>query len=119
MKPRAALHQSAPSAIARAMSKAVTILPETADADALAQAPTPISALRTKTRPSRIGMPRWSANSSGAAPVPPSLPSTTMKSGRMPVSSIALQIAEKLPGMADAELEADRLAAATARAVAR
>jgi hypothetical protein len=32
-------------------------------------------------------------NSSGAAPVPPSLPSTTMKSGWMPVSSIALQIA--------------------------
>src|ERR1700761_2807655 len=32
-------------------------------------------------------------NSSGAAPVPPSLPSTTMKSGRMPVASMALQIA--------------------------
>ena len=32
-------------------------------------------------------------NSSGAAPVPPSLPSITMKSGVMPVSSIALQIA--------------------------
>ncbi|MNY17441.1 hypothetical protein D3C86_1507600 [compost metagenome] len=32
----------------------------------------------------------WSVNSTGAAPVPPSLPSTTMKSGRMPVSSMAL-----------------------------
>jgi hypothetical protein len=32
-------------------------------------------------------------NSSGAAPVPPSLPSITMKSGVMPVSTIALQIA--------------------------
>ena len=76
--------------------------------------PAPISALRTKTSPSRIGMPRWSANSSGAAPVPPSLPSTTMKSGRMPVSSIALQTREKLPRVADAKLEADRLAAAQA-----
>ncbi len=35
-------------------------------------------------------MPTWLANSSGAAPVPPSLPSTTMKSGTIPVSSIAL-----------------------------
>src|SRR4051794_21850268 len=35
----------------------------------------------------------WSTNSSGAAPVPPSEPSTTMKSGRIPVSSIALQMA--------------------------
>ena len=43
--------------------------------------PMPTSALWTKIRPSRIGMPRWSMNSSGAAPVPPSLPSTTMKSG--------------------------------------
>src|SRR5450755_3294784 len=67
-------------AMARAMSKAVAILPE---------APTrmrlrifmPTSALCTKLTPSRIGMPRWSMNSSGAAPVPPSLPSTTMKSG--------------------------------------
>jgi hypothetical protein len=34
----------------------------------------------------------WSVNSSGAAPVPPSAPSTTMKSGVMPVSSMALQM---------------------------
>ena len=37
-------------------------------------------------------------NSSGAAPVPPSLPSTTMKSGRISVSSIALQIARNSQG---------------------
>ena len=37
-------------------------------------------------------------NSSGAAPVPPSSPSTTMKSGKMPVSSIALQIARNSHG---------------------
>ena len=35
----------------------------------------------------------WSWYSSGAAPVPPSDPSTMMKSGRMPVSCIALHIA--------------------------
>src|SRR5690625_37968 len=32
----------------------------------------------------------WSLNSTGAAPVPPSAPSTTMKSGMMLVSSMAL-----------------------------
>ena len=35
----------------------------------------------------------WSANSIGAAPVPPSAPSTTMKSGVISVSSIALTMA--------------------------
>ena len=38
MKPRAALHQSAPSAMARAMSKAVTILPAAPMLDAVARA---------------------------------------------------------------------------------
>ena len=80
MKPRAELHQSAPIAIARAMSKAVAILPA-APIRMRSRALMPISALWTKLTPSRIGMPRWSMNSSGAAPVPPSLPSTTMKSG--------------------------------------
>jgi hypothetical protein len=37
-------------------------------------------------------------NSSGAAPVPPSVPSTTTKSGQMPVSTIALQIARNSQG---------------------
>ena len=80
MKPRAELHQSAPIAMARAMSKAVAILPA-APILMRSRALMPISALWTKLTPSRIGMPRWSMNSSGAAPVPPSLPSTTMKSG--------------------------------------
>jgi hypothetical protein len=37
-------------------------------------------------------------NSSGAAPVPPSAPSTTMKSGVMPVASMALTIANHSHG---------------------
>ena len=37
-------------------------------------------------------MPTWSSNSWGAAPVPPSAPSTMMKSGVIPDCSIALQI---------------------------
>ena len=56
MKPRAALHQSAPSAMARAMSKPDTILPA-APSLMRSRAPMPISALWTKLRPSRIGMP--------------------------------------------------------------
>ena len=39
------------------------------------------------------GVPTWSEYSSGAAPVPPSLPSTTTKSGPVPSSSMALQMA--------------------------
>jgi hypothetical protein len=35
----------------------------------------------------------WSSYSAGAAPVPPSAPSTMMKSGVVPSSTIALQIA--------------------------
>ena len=97
MKARAALHQSAPSASARAMSKAVAILPA-APMRMRSRTPMPTSALCTKLNPSRIGMPRWSMNSSGAAPVPPSVPSTTTKSGQMPVSSIALQIARNSQG---------------------
>ncbi len=62
----------------------------------------PTSVLCTSSRPSCSGAPTWSVNSSGAAPVPPSPPSTTMKSGVMPVSSIALAMREPLPGVADA-----------------
>jgi len=57
IKARAELHQSAPSAIARAMSKAVVILPAT-PMRMRSRAPIPVSALCTKTSPSRIGMPR-------------------------------------------------------------
>jgi hypothetical protein len=79
IKPRAALHQSAPSAITRAMSNAVVILPE-APSLIRSRRLVPTSAELTKLRPSRSGMPIWSMNSSGAAPVPPSVPSITMKS---------------------------------------
>ena len=55
--------------------------------------PAPTSALCTVIRPSVSGVPTWSAYSIGAAPVPPSAPSTMMKSGVVPSSTIALQIA--------------------------
>ena len=111
MKPRAALHQSAPSAIVRAMSNAVMTLPLAPMLDlARAGSGRPGCCARAAA-PSRSGAPTWSVNSSGAAPVPPSPPSTTMKSGRMPVFEHRLGDAEPLPGMADRKLESDRLAA--------
>ena len=61
-----------------------------AELDAARAGSRPTSVLCTSSRPSCSGAPTWSVNSSGAAPVPPSAPSTTMKSGVMPVSSIAL-----------------------------
>ncbi|MOA12179.1 hypothetical protein D3C78_1321520 [compost metagenome] len=92
MKPRAELAQSAPMASTLAMSKALTILP-LAPRRILSRRLRPTRVLCTNSRPSRSGTPMWSVNSTGAAPVPPSLPSTTMKSGRMPVLSIALAMA--------------------------
>ena len=53
----------------------------------------PVRALFTKIKPSLKGLPILLVNSSGAAPVPPSPPSTVMKSGLIPVSCIALQMA--------------------------
>ena len=47
------------------------------------------SALWTNDSPSLSGVPTESENSSGAAPVPPSPPSTVMKSGVIPVCIIA------------------------------
>lgn len=57
--------------------------------------PTPTSALCTVISPSVSGIPTWSSYSSGAAPVPPSAPSTMMKSGVTPSATIALQIASR------------------------
>ena len=57
------------------------------------RSPVPTSALCTISRPSVSGVPTWSSYSSGAAPVPPSEPSTMTKSGLVPSASIALQIA--------------------------
>ena len=88
MKPRALLHQSAPKAKVRATSKALMILP-LAPKRMCSRKPTPTSVLCTKRRPSCMGVPMWSENSKGAAPVPPSAPSMTMKSGRIPVCSMA------------------------------
>ena len=51
--------------------------------------PAPISALCTNLRASSRGRPTWLVNSCGAAPVPPSPPSMTMKSGVTLVSIIA------------------------------
>ena len=56
------------------------------------RSPVPTRLLCTSIRPSVSGMPTWSSNSCGAAPVPPSEPSTMTKSGVMPVASMALQI---------------------------
>src|SRR5476651_2009843 len=109
MNARAALHQSAPSASARAMSKAVAILPA-APMRTRSRTPMPTSALCTKLNPSRIGMPRWSMNSSGAAPVPPSLPSTD-EIGVNPGLQHRLADRQKFPGMADAQFESGGLAA--------
>ena len=79
MKARAELHQSAPSAIDRAIADAVTILP-LAPTLSRSRMPAPTSVFWTASSPSLSGAPSESENSSGAAPVPPSPPSTTMKS---------------------------------------
>ena len=80
MKPRAELHQSAPSAMARAMADADTSLP-LAPILIRCRMPAPTRVFCTSISPSTSGVPSESENSSGAAPVPPSAPSTTMKSG--------------------------------------
>ena len=90
--PRAELQTSAPSASSFTMRKPDVILP-LAITVTRSRTPNPTRALCTKIRLSISGEPMWSENSSGAAPVPPSAPSTLMKSGRMPVRCMALQIA--------------------------
>ena len=83
--------------MSRAISKALTTLPAQPNL-IFSRKPAPRSVLCTKSRPSCIGEPTWSVNSSGAAPVPPSAPSTTMKSGVMPVSSMAFTSANHSHG---------------------
>ena len=58
------------------------------------RSPVPTRQLCTKLVPSRQGTPSLLLNSTGAAPVPPSAPSTVMKSGVIPVSNMALQMAK-------------------------
>ena len=89
--PRAERVKSAPWMIRVTMSNPLVILP---DAPILmcSRRPVPTRQFCTIIRPCVSGIPTWSTNSCGAAPVPPSAPSTMMKSGVMPVCSIALQI---------------------------
>jgi hypothetical protein len=89
---RALFVKSAPCTIRLTMSAPVAILP-LAPTRTRSRRPQPTSALWTNSRPSVSGRPTWSSNSSGAAPVPPSAPSTMTKSGAVPSSSIALQTA--------------------------
>jgi hypothetical protein len=97
MKGLAMLHQSAPNAQILTISYPLTIFPEAATL-ILSLNPAPLSALSTNTTASRNGLPRWSVNSTGAAQVPPSDPSTVMKSSSIPVSTIALTIATNSHG---------------------
>jgi hypothetical protein len=97
INPLALLHQSAPNAKTLTMSKLLMILP-LAPSRISERRFTPRKVLCTKCKPSSMGIPMWSENSKGAAPVPPSEPSTTMKSGVMPVSSMALTMANHSQG---------------------
>ena len=110
MKPRAELHQSAPIAIARAMSNAVAILPA-APIRMRSRALMPISALWTKLTPSRIGMPRWSMNSSGCRAGAALIAVDHDEIRIDPGLQHRLADRQELPGMADAQLEAGGLAA--------
>ena len=72
MKPRAALHQSAPSAMARAMSKPLAILPE-APRRMRSRAPMPTSAIVHEAQAVAQGHAEMVHElQEGAAPVPPS-----------------------------------------------
>ncbi len=62
------------------MSNALTILPA-APMRMRSRRSSPTRVLCTSISASCMGTPTWSMNSAGAAPVPPSAPSTTMKSG--------------------------------------
>mmetsp|Transcript_33944 Transcript_33944/g.71286 ORF Transcript_33944/g.71286 Transcript_33944/m.71286 type:complete len:208 (+) Transcript_33944:237-860(+) len=77
--PRAELQMSAPRARVRTMPKPLTTLPEPMIL-ILSRMPAPTRRESTRTRPSTSGRPMWLENSGGAAPVPPSAPSTVMKS---------------------------------------
>src|SRR4051812_6723240 len=72
--------------------------------------PTPTRALCTAMRPSVSGVPTWSEYSSGAAPVPPSLPSTTTKSGALALVQHGLADGDDVGAAADAQLDPHRLA---------
>ena len=89
---RADMVKSAPWMRRLTMSEPVATLPA-APIFTMWRRPVPTSALWTSMRPSVSGVPMWSEYSSGAAPVPPSEPSTMMKSGAMRSSHMALHMA--------------------------
>jgi hypothetical protein len=82
MKPRAEVTKSAPAASAQAISPGFTSLPL---ATMRMRSLSPISLRKSTSRgsASRIDMPTRSINGMGEAPVPPSPPSSVMKSGAL------------------------------------
>ena len=80
MKPRAEVTKSAPAQIAQATSPGHDQLAAGDDADALLQ-PVPVAHVHHPRQRLASGMPTRSISGIGAAPVPPSPPSTVMKSG--------------------------------------
>ncbi len=94
---RAALQVSAPSASVRTTPKPVRILPA-ATTRTRSRSPAPRSTPCTSASPSSMGAPTELLNSGGAAPVPPSAPSTVMKSGVMSSSTMARTIAQNSSG---------------------
>ena len=97
MNARAAFVMLAPKAIVRTIENPVLIRPEAIMA-ILSFRPAPIKKLRTTTIPSSRGNPTELESSGGAAPVPPSAPSTVIKSGPLPVSRIAKHKSAISPG---------------------
>ncbi len=89
---RALMQKSAPWMMWRTMSCPEVIFPAQPSL-MRSRSPEPTSALCIRMSPSTSGVPTWSWYSSGAAPVPPSEPSTTMKSGVTPSSIMALHMA--------------------------
>ena len=89
---RADMVKSAPWISRLTMSEPETTLPA-APILIMWRRPAPTRALCTSIRPSVRGVPTWSEYSSGAAPVPPSEPSTMMKSGAIRSSHMALHMA--------------------------
>ena len=87
----AQLHISAPKERFFTKSKPVATFPEAMIFTCL-RIEKPFKASSTKANASRKGIPTELENSNGAAPVPPSPPSTVIKSGLIPVFTIALQI---------------------------
>ena len=79
----------------------------------------PTSVLCTSNRASVMGVPIRLMNSRGAAPVPPSPPSTTMKSGVFPVSSMALTMANHSQGWPIASLKPTGLPPDSSRSFSR